>query len=71
MNILLGPATSQQHRNSFFPLLTFKEQVHEERVDITNLWPNINQHCAIWYDVHLPVKQKPNLSTIITLHHAS
>jgi hypothetical protein len=37
MNILLRPATPQQQRNSFFPLLTFKEQVHEERVDIANL----------------------------------
>jgi hypothetical protein len=26
------------------PLLTFKEQVHEERVDVVDLWFNINQH---------------------------
>jgi len=46
------------------PLLTFKEQVHEERVDTTDLWLNINRRCAIRYVVHLPVRQKPNLSTI-------
>jgi hypothetical protein len=64
MNILLGPATPQQQRNSFFPLLTFKEQVHKERVDIANLWPNINWHRAIHFDVHQPIKRKPNLSTL-------
>jgi hypothetical protein len=37
MNIRLGLATPLQQSNSFFPLLTFKEQVHEERVDVANL----------------------------------
>jgi hypothetical protein len=46
------------------PLLTFKEQVLEERVDATNLWLNINRCCAIRYEVHLPVRQKPNLTTL-------
>jgi hypothetical protein len=47
-------------------LLTFKEQVHEERVDIANLWPNIDWRCAIRHDVNQPVKQKPNLSTQVS-----
>jgi hypothetical protein len=63
MNILLEPSTPQQQRNSFFLLLTLKEQVHEERVDIANLWPNINWRHAIHYDIHQPVERKPNLST--------
>jgi hypothetical protein len=45
------------------PLLTFKEQVHEKRVDVVDLWFNINWRRDIRYDVHLPVRQKPNLST--------
>jgi hypothetical protein len=47
------------------PLLSFKEQVHEERVDIVNLQLNINWRHDICYDMHLPVRQKPNLSTVM------
>jgi hypothetical protein len=37
MNILPGTATPQQLSNSSFPLLTFKEQVDGEIVDVANL----------------------------------
>jgi hypothetical protein len=47
------------------PLLTFKEQVHEERVGIADLWLGINRRRTIHYDVPLPVRQEPNLSTNI------
>jgi hypothetical protein len=47
-------------------MLTFTEQVHEERVDATDLWPNINLHRVVRYDMHFPVRQKPNLSTLVS-----
>ncbi len=62
----LRPATPQQQRNSFF-LCWPSKQVHEERVDVTNLWPNINWCHSFHSNVHWSVRQKPNLSTHFSL----
>jgi hypothetical protein len=64
VNILLRPATPWQQWNSFvFHCWPSKEQVHEERVGIADLCLSINRCRTIRYDVHLPVRQKLNLST--------
>jgi hypothetical protein len=51
------------HGNNGILLPFIVDLQRKEFFGITDLCLNINRCCTFWHDVHLPVWQKPNLST--------